>query len=175
MADTYVQLGSSGNNTLSGSGVAVSGNGNSKKVTRFWLDYIDNGAYLANYGTTGGAIYFYVNGNHLMSANYTGSARPAVSWSGSLFIPAWTNITLSFQGSADNKRMRNAFRLWITYEDVASHPSVSAGSPVTIEQMSALHYFKYGSYNNPARYTTIYPWIFGSTGRALYASDYNNS
>lgn len=127
MASTYYQFGSAGNNMGSGSGVVLSGNGNARRITSYWLDYIDNGAYLNNYGNSGIYIYFYINGNHLMTATYTGDPRPSVSWSGSLFIPAWTNVTLSFQNSNGLAAMRNAFRLWINYDDIG-HPSVSTGT-----------------------------------------------
>jgi len=64
--------------------------------------------------------------------------------------------------------------LTYTYTD-SSHPTVGVGDTVTNAQMQNLYYYKYGTYASPGQGNRITPWIFGSGGRALYASDYNNA
>lgn len=179
MASATVYFGSSGANTKQGSTAAVAADGYSKKVTGLSLDYLNNGAYLANYTYhSGGGIYFYINGTHVMTAPYNGSnARPATSWSGSLIIPAWTAITLSFSSdnTSTNRAMRNQFALHVTYENLASHPTVTAGNPIKASDMEKLYYFKNGTTASPGQGITIIPWIIGSRGTRIDASTYNNA
>lgn len=182
MATATLNLGRSGENYKTGSGVILGASRGAKYITAFNLYWGINesatGAYLYNYGGyKNGAIYFYINGTHVASATYDGrNARPSVSWSGNITIPPQTAITISFSSSdtSSSRAMRNEFHMKITYT-VQAHPTVSAGGIIYNSQIQALNYYINGNNTGPGVGNPIKPYVIGTTDSIIYASTYNNA
>lgn len=166
----------------------VGASAGNKQVTGFSVTWGDS--YIGNYSdssTSGCHIYFKINGVTAATITYTTSSRPAISVSNlNITIAPNTAIVLtierdfnSYIGGDENRKkwihIRGSLPVSVTYNVISSHPTVSAGSLITADQMAALYYYKYGSSASPGQGNTIYPWIFGTAGRPLYASDYNGA
>lgn len=166
----------------------VGASAGNKQVTGFSVTW--DKSYIGNYSdssTSGCHIYFKINGVTAATITYTTTSRPAISVSNlNITIAPNTAIVLtierdfnSFIGGDESRKkwihIRGSISVNVTYDVISSHPTVSAGSLITADQMVALYYYKYGSSATPGQGNIIQPWIFGSAGSQLKASDYNGA
>lgn len=180
MATVTITCGASGENQTSGFTTTVlNAAANTKyRVTGFSLDYINNGAYIYDMGGNQFTLSLNVGGSTVTIGTYSRSAngtRPAISWSGAAYGANNSAVTFSSNPVSSSKPagFRNQYKITITYETI-TRPTVSVGSTVTNAQIAALYKWANGTASSgPGVGVKITPWVIGSAGRILYASDYN--
>lgn len=161
------------------SGNIVSSSSTPRKVTSVSITWGDS--YIGNYSDSnyrGYKLYFKINGTTFYTFTYTGSSRPSINKTGlNIAIPANSAIIFELSREPNNNviHIRGSITVRIDYENVASHPVVTAGDLITAAQIQNLNYYKTGSNAGPAVGSLIQPYVIGSTGSRIDASTYNNA
>ena len=142
MATKTITLGSSGQNQGTSSTTVLSAPGaNAKyKITKFTLDWNNNGAYIYDSGSKKTILKLTSGSTTITIGSFSRSAdgaRPTISWSGSVLCPANKSLVYQTDCSSGAAGLRNAYKITVTYTTL-SRPTVTEGSLITKTQMDAL-------------------------------------